>query len=139
MHKLIACSLLSLCVVFATVTIAITAADPGPADITMGEGGKKPSKFPHKAHQATIKCGECHHGMAPDGKKLEYSDGQEIKKCASCHNSTVLAGKMKDKLKLDTMQGAGHGNCQECHKAKKDDEAFKAKKLDKCDTCHPKQ
>jgi len=139
MNKLIACSLLSLCMVFATVTLTQAAADPGPASITLGEGGKKPSIFPHKTHQATIKCGECHHGMGADGKQLAYSDGQEIKKCASCHNDKVLAGKMKDKLKLDTMQGAGHGNCQECHKAKKGEDAFKEKKLDKCETCHPKK
>lgn len=139
MKKLIACSLLSLCMVFASVSSTLAAADPGPADITVGEGGKKPAKFPHKAHQAFSTCGDCHHGMDAAGKQLAYSDGQEIKKCASCHNEKVLAGKVKGAHKLDTMKGAGHGNCQECHKAKKNDEAYKAKKIDKCDTCHAKE
>ena len=47
-----------------------------------------------------------------------------------------LAGKTKGKLKLDTLKGAGHGNCLECHKEQAKDPAKKA--LKSCKTCHPK-
>lgn len=118
----------------------VVASDMGPADITLkseGEMKKPPVVFPHKAHQDTLKCGDCHHGMDADGKQVAYEEGQAIGKCVSCHNTEKLAGKKKDKLELDTFKGAGHGNCLECHKevAAKDE----AKKdLKKCDTCHKK-
>jgi hypothetical protein len=137
MKKFLACCILSFCALFASTVMSL-AADMGPADILMGKEGKKPAQFTHKKHQDAFKCEECHHGMAADGKKIPYVDGQEIKKCGDCHNTSVLAGKMKDKLALDTLKGAGHGNCVECHKAKKDDPAFKDKKIDKCEICHPK-
>lgn len=117
------------------------AGDTGPETITLtatGSAKPKPATFPHKKHQETLKCGECHHGMQ-DGKQVPYAEGMEIGKCESCHNPEKLAGKTKGALKLDTMKGAGHGNCLECHKdmAKKDP-ALKAKGLDKCTTCHAK-
>ncbi len=140
MKKIVACSLVSLCMLLGAVIFAMAAANPGPADITIDAAGKKPAVFPHKKHQDGFKCAECHHGMAADGKQVPYADGQEVKKCGDCHNATVLAGKMKDKLALDTLKGAGHGNCLECHKAKAAaDPAMKEKKLDKCETCHPKK
>ena len=138
MKKIIACSVVSICMLLGTVIFTIAAGNPGPADIVLGEGGKKPAQFPHKKHQDAFKCAECHHSMTADGKQIPYVDGQEIKKCADCHNATVLAGKKKDKLDLDTLKGAGHGNCVECHKAKKDDATIKDKKIDKCTTCHVK-
>ena len=117
------------------------AGDTGPETITLtatGSAKPKPATFPHKKHQETLKCGECHHGMQ-DGKQVPYAEGMAIGKCESCHNPEKLAGKTKGALKLDTMKGAGHGNCLECHKdmAKKDP-ALKAKGLDKCTTCHAK-
>jgi len=139
MRKIVACSVVSFCMLLGTVFFTFAAVNTGPADITIDEGGKKPAQFSHKKHQDAFKCAECHHQMAADGKLVPYVEGQEIKKCASCHNATVLAGKMKDKLALDTLKGAGHGNCVECHKAKKDEPAFKDKKIDKCETCHPKK
>ena len=139
MRKIIACSFFSLSMLIGSVLFTMAAGNVGPADITIDEGGKKPAVFPHKKHQDAFKCGECHHQMAADGKQSPYVEGQEIKKCGSCHNATVLAGKMKDKLALDTLKGAGHGNCLECHKAKKDEPAIKDKKIDKCETCHPKK
>ncbi len=138
MNKFLACGVIALCMLLGSVFSTI-AANNGPAGITMDEGGKKPAVFPHKKHQDAFKCGECHHGMSADGKQVPYQDGQEIKKCATCHNATVLAGKTKGTLALDTLKGAGHGNCVECHKAKKDEAAIKGKKIDKCDTCHPKK
>lgn len=139
MKKIIACSVVSLCMLLGTVFFTSAAGNLGPADITLDEGGKKPVQFSHKKHQDAFKCAECHHGMAADGKQVPYVEGQEVKKCGACHNATVLAGKMKDKLALDTLKGAGHGNCLECHKAKKDEPAIKDKKIDKCETCHPKK
>jgi len=117
------------------------AGDTGPETITLtatGSAKPKPATFPHKKHQETLKCGECHHGMQ-DGKQVPYAEGMEIGKCESCHNPEKLAGKTKGALKLDTLKGAGHGNCLECHKemAKKD-QALKQKGLDKCTTCHAK-
>ncbi len=117
------------------------AGDTGPETITMtatGSAKPKPATFPHKKHQETLKCGDCHHGMQ-DGKQVPYAEGMEIAKCESCHNPEKLAGKTKGALKLDTLKGAGHGNCLECHKemAKKDP-ALKEKGLDKCTNCHAK-
>ncbi|MFW2365038.1 MAG: cytochrome c3 family protein [Desulforhopalus sp.] len=139
LKKILACSVISLFVVFGAISYSL-ATDAGPAEIEMvGAKSKKPKPavFPHAAHQKTLKCADCHHGMA-DGKQVAYTEGQEIGKCESCHNKDVLAGKTKGKLKLDTIKGAGHGNCLECHKemAAKD-EAKKA--LKSCKTCHPKK
>jgi nitrate/TMAO reductase-like tetraheme cytochrome c subunit len=117
------------------------AEDKGPETITMtatGSAKPKPATFPHLKHQETLKCADCHHGMA-DGKQVPYTEGMKIEKCESCHNTEKLAGKTKGALKLDTLKGAGHGNCLECHKemvAK--DPALKEKGLDKCTTCHTK-
>jgi hypothetical protein len=142
LKKVLVCSVISMFVMGGAVISSLATDDKkGPADITMTSSKSakpKPAQFPHEKHQKTIDCAECHHGMA-NGEKVEYTDEMEIKKCEECHNSKVLAGKTKDKLKLDTLKGAGHGNCLECHKemAKKDP-ALKAKNIDKCAACHPK-
>lgn len=142
LKKILACSVVSLFVVCGAVSYSL-AADKGPADITISSSTSakpKPAVFPHAKHQEAFECGECHHGMADDGKQVPYAEGQEIGKCESCHNEEKLAGKMKDKLKLDTIKGAGHGNCLECHKEKaKEDAALKERKIDKCAACHPKK
>ncbi len=140
LKKFLVCSVVSM-FVMGGVVISSMATGTGPADITITDSKSakpKPAQFPHKAHQDKFKCGDCHHGMA-DGKQVPYAEGMEIKKCETCHTGDTLAGKMKDKLKLDTLKGAGHGNCLECHKemAAKDP-ALKEKKIDKCATCHPK-
>lgn len=147
LKKILACTVASLFVLVGSAS-CFAAADPGPADITIvGEKSKKPKPaiFPHKAHQDKIGCGECHHGMA-DGKQVPYTDGQEIGKCESCHNKDVLAGKTMEMagkkkptiLKLDTIKGAGHGNCLVCHK-KIAAENADLKKIAKCSACHPKK
>ncbi|HBT97636.1 MAG TPA: class III cytochrome c [Desulfobulbaceae bacterium] len=126
---------------FLTVGAAVgaIAADKGPAEITLGASGKKPAVFPHAAHQEQgIACAECHHGMAADGKQTPYVDGMAIAKCDSCHNPEKLAGKTLGALKLDTLRGAGHGNCQTCHKAVIAKDSSKDK-LMKCATCHSKK
>ncbi len=141
LKKILACSVVSLFVLCGAVSYSM-AVDAGPADITITHAKSKkpkPAVFPHKKHQDTLECAECHHGMA-DGKKVDYSESLEIQKCETCHNSEVLAGKLKGKLKLDTSKGAGHGNCLACHKAMaKKDAALKERKIDKCAACHPKK
>ena len=59
------------------------AGDTGPETITLtatGSAKPKPATFPHKKHQETLKCGECHHGMQ-DGKQVPYAEGMAIGKC----------------------------------------------------------
>jgi len=140
--RVIASSVVSFFFLCGMVSFTSAAVDKGPENITIvSTTSKKPKKavFPHKQHQEAFKCAECHHQMT-DGKQAPYAEGQEIGKCESCHNKETLAGKKKGKLKLDTIKGAGHGNCLACHKemAKKD-AALKAKKIDKCSACHPKK
>jgi len=113
--------------------------DPGPENITLksSDSSKKdPAVFPHKIHQDSLTCGECHHGMV-DGKQAAYTEGMEIQKCESCHNSEVLGGKKEGKYELDNFKGAGHGNCLECHKTVAKEDSSK-KKLKSCGTCHQK-
>ena len=142
LKKFLVCSVVSMFVMGGAVISSMATSDTGPATITITDSKSakpKPAQFPHKAHQDKFKCGECHHGIA-DGKQVPYTEGMKIQKCETCHTGDTLAGKMKDKLKLDTIKGAGHGNCLECHKemtAK--DPALKEKKLASCTTCHPKK
>ncbi len=132
------CSLSALFLICGFASQALSS-DAGPAELKLvsSDASKKPpAVFPHKTHQDTLKCGECHHGMK-DGKQVAYADGMEIKKCESCHNKDLMDGKKKGKLKLYTFKGAAHGNCLDCHKAvAKKDKAKKA--LKKCKTCHKK-
>lgn len=141
LKKILVCSVVSMFIMGGAV-ISSMATDAGPADITITDSKSakpKPAQFPHKAHQDKFECGECHHGMGADGKQLAYSADLKIEKCETCHTGDKLAGKMKDKLKLDTIKGAGHGNCLECHKKMAAaDPALKEKKIDKCAACHPK-
>lgn len=140
LKKFFACSAVALFVLAGSVNCFAT--NTGPADIVIAsEGSKKPkpAQFPHKIHQEKFDCAECHHGMV-DGEKVAYTADLEIQKCSSCHNAEVLPGKKKDKHKLDTPKGYGHGNCQDCHKAMaKDDPELKAKKIASCSSCHPKK
>lgn len=121
--------------------------DKGPEKITIKPTAKKPKKapveFPHREHQKRLECGECHHSKGEDGKQVAYKEGQKNQKCSTCHNEKELKGRTLDlggkkPLKLDTLKGAGHGNCRACHRAeaKKDP---KKKHLKKCKTCHPKK
>ncbi|NOR23420.1 MAG: class III cytochrome c [Desulforhopalus sp.] len=146
MKKILVCSVVSMFVLGGAVISSMANADKGAAEIKM-VGSKsakpKPAVFPHAKHQEAFKCEECHHGMA-DGKKVAYTEGMDLKgkKCEGCHNSEyeALAGKKMGKLKLDTIKGAGHGNCLACHKKMaKEDASLKERKIDKCAACHPKK
>ena len=144
LKKILVCSVVSMFVVGGAVISSLANVEKGPAEITVGNSKSakpKPALFPHAKHQDELKidCAECHHGMA-DGKQVAYSDSLEIQKCETCHTGDTLAGKKLGKLKLDTIKGAGHGNCLACHKEMaKNDAALKAKKIDKCAACHPKK
>lgn len=142
LKKILACGVVTIFVLVSGVVVSF-GTDNGPEEITLvGSKSKKPKPaiFPHKMHQESIGCGECHHSMADDGKQIPYAEGQEVGTCESCHNKDVLAGKKSGKLKLDTIKGAGHGNCLACHKKMaKENPDLKAKKIAKCATCHPKK
>ena len=136
--KLFVCG---LCIVGLVVTFAGQAltTDSAPENMVLANSqrSKPPALFPHELHAAEYACGECHHGMA-DGKATPYVEGMEIQSCESCHNPDVLGGVKKGKYKLDTLKGAAHANCIECHKAiAKEDPSRKM--LRSCKTCHPKK
>lgn len=112
--------------------VGIAAANKGPEEITLKTAeAKKPAKFPHAKHQATLKCADCHHSKGADGKRVPYAEGQAIGKCESCHNSSMA------NAELNNLKGVGHKLCKDCH-TKKATEVNKPD-LAKCDTCHPKQ
>ena len=111
---------------------AALAADKGPAEIILQSTidpakTPKPATFPHGAHQARLECKTCHHSKGPDGKRIEFVEGQKIEKCETCHN--IKAAGMPEKL--NTFKGAGHALCQDCHKKTKPE-------LAKCSVCHKK-
>ena len=94
--------------------------DIGPESITMKSlHAKKPAEFPHRKHQQTLTCMQCHH---LDGNKLQ------VDKCHSCHNENFAD------QKLDTMKEVGHILCKDCHKKQRN----AGKDISgKCSTCHP--
>jgi hypothetical protein len=115
----------ALAFVFSIAFTGISFANNGPAEITLKtDKAKKPAVFPHKKHQDKLKCAECHHTQAADGKQGPYKAGEE-KKCESCHNEKMANEKLNNFMK------AGHANCKDCHKAKG--------APTKCDACHPKK
>ena len=146
LKKILVCSVVSMFVLCGSVISSLATVDNGPAEIKVeypDSAKPKPAIFPHAEHQKTLACAECHHGMT-DEQKIAYDpenpDKFAIKKCWECHTGDTLAGKKSGKLKLDTIKGAGHGNCLACHKQMaKEDAALKAKKIDKCAACHPKK
>jgi hypothetical protein len=142
LKKIFVCSVVSMFVLGGAVISSLASDEKGPAEITIVDSKSdkpKPAQFPHKQHQEKFECAGCHHTMT-DGKQVAYTEGMKIQKCETCHTGDTLAGKTKDKLKLDTLKGAGHGNCLECHKEMtKKDPALKDLKLASCKTCHPKK
>lgn len=128
MKKTALCAALAMAVGLG-FTVNATAADKGPADITLqvtkDAGAKpKPAVFPHAKHQEKFACAECHHSKGADGKQVAYKDGQKIEKCETCHNKA--AGMTN--AKVATFKDAAHTNCKGCHTEKK--------APTKCDACH---
>ena len=105
------------------------AATQGPETISLSSPeAKKPAAiFPHRQHQATIKCGTCHHGKDATGKQAPYVAGQELK-CTSCHNGDFANKELNDLMKV------GHARCKGCHAEEK--KAGK-KAPTECKGCHP--
>lgn len=94
--------------------------DIGPEMITMkSASGEKPASFPHRAHQKTIGCMECHH-----------ISGQEmnIDKCASCHIEEM------ENKNLNSIKEAAHARCRDCHKTVSKSGGNAPVK---CSGCHP--
>ncbi len=122
------------------ISVSYAATDKGPAEITLQTKGKKGkfahAVFPHAKHQEKYDCATCHHSMK-DGKQVPYTEGMKIQPCDACHNKEVLAGKKMGKEHLDTLKGAAHARCRECH----DKEAAKnpaLKAIKSCNNCHKK-
>ena len=129
--KLVLCAAAVTFVFSLTLASVSFATDAGPADMTLQtEKAKKPATFPHKKHQDTIGCGDCHHGQSDDGKQTPYAEGMAIAKCDSCHNDTMANAKLNNFMK------AAHANCKDCHK-KMSEEGKNAPT--KCTGCHPKK
>lgn len=104
------------------------ASDTGPEEMVIQtSSAKKPAKFPHKKHQESFECKECHHAKTDDGVKFPYVEGMEVKKCVTCHNSDDMSNP-----KLNSFKLAAHGLCKECHKQNKDSAPTK------CSGCHIK-
>jgi hypothetical protein len=100
--------------------------------------------FSHKKHNVAYKvvCTDCHHAFK-DGKNV-WKDGDEIKKCDSCHSKTK-APTGKDAPKMSTEEkikefhySAIHENCMGCHKANKK-AGKKTPGPTACKECHPKK
>jgi hypothetical protein len=101
----------------------------GPAEMELQTAAaKKPAKFPHRKHQESFECGECHHAKTDNGVKDPYVEGMEIKKCASCHNKDDMSNPKLNHFKL-----VAHALCKECHKKNKDSAPTK------CSGCHIKK
>jgi cytochrome c553 len=104
------------------------ASDAGPEEMELKTAAaKKPAKFPHRKHQESFTCADCHHTKGDDGKKALYVEGMEIKKCISCHNKDDM-----DDPKMNNFKVVAHGLCKECHKKNKDTAPTK------CSGCHIK-
>jgi hypothetical protein len=102
--------------------------DTGPETIKLkSPSGKKPAQFPHKKHQESFTCNDCHHAKTGDSAKSPYEEGMQVNKCIFCHNKDDMANP-----KLNSFKLAAHGLCKECHKRNRDTAPTK------CSGCHIK-
>jgi len=114
--------LTAACALAFTVSTGVSFADNGPEEMVLKTAaGKKPSAFPHKAHQEKNECAACHHSQNADGTKGPYVAGEE-KKCESCHNDSFA------NAKLNSFKAIAHERCKGCHKEKGVSTS--------CKTCH---
>ncbi len=115
---------LVVAMMFALLTAGLAFAGQGP-EVVVLKARKGNVHFPHWKHQATLKCGVCHHRMGPDGKQLPYEKGQQIKKCDDCHNKSLPNKSLNKPMKVF------HKRCKGCHKHEK-------KGPTRCSGCHKK-
>ena len=109
------------------LSVTLSLANNGPAEITLNADGKKPAVFPHAAHQAKNDCATCHHKIV-EGKRAPIAEGDSVAKCGTCHNAEFANEKLR------TYKDIGHGLCKTCHKEMKD-----AGAPTKCTGCHVKK
>ena len=88
--------------------------------------GKKPARFPHRKHQESFTCEQCHHSKTGNGMQSPYVEGMKINKCAFCHNDNMT------NPNLNSFKLAAHGLCKECHKQNSDSAPTR------CSGCHIK-
>jgi predicted CXXCH cytochrome family protein len=94
----------------------------GAADMTLQtEAARKPAVFPHRQHQESYACTNCHHAK---------EEVMVIDKCAGCHTKDI------SNADVNSYKKAAHKLCKDCHK-----EVNKAGKEApiKCSGCHPKK
>jgi len=104
------------------------AGNTGPEEMELKTAaGTKPARFPHKKHQESIGCKECHHAKTKKGLQAPYVDGMVVANCFTCHNAEDMAN-----VKLNSFKLAAHTLCKECHKKYKDSAPTK------CTGCHIK-
>lgn len=124
MYKLIRETLLTSVILLFSTHNSVFAGDLDPVKIIMKSetsGKNYPAFFPHNAHQFYISCSQCHHGMDRNNQKTEFRKEQEVVKCSTCHNRKKMSDKtieftpLKKFLRLDTMAGAAHASCLDCH------------------------
>ncbi len=97
-----------------SASAAFTGEGQGPEQVVMQstvdpEKVPKPAYLPHHEHQ-WLECDGCHHTKSRNGKKVDWTPGQPIEKCETCHNSK--AGLQEQ---FATLKRAGHKLCMECH------------------------
>jgi hypothetical protein len=107
---------LALILGFLAASSISLATDAGPETMELKtSAAKKPARFPHKKHQGSFACRECHHTKTGDSVKSPYVDGMQIRKCITCHNIDDMKNP-----KLNSFKLASHGLCKECHRQHKD-------------------
>ncbi len=141
-RKFVSCLAITALFMFSAVFLGL-AAQQAPEKITLKPSiwpteTKTPVEFSHKKHSAEYKvaCDQCHHVMK-DGKNV-WKEGDEVKKCETCHTEATTQGEMKlppDQKKLN-LKIAFHTKCQTCHKKAKAEKPD-SKAPTTCTGCHP--
>ena len=103
---------------------------PGEEMIIKGE--KKSARFSHPGHlNLGVSCGQCHHDSEHQpltDKDIAAMENSQQLLCASCHNKDFA------NPELQTLKGAFHARCLECHKQGVDGKTGPTK----CSDCHVK-
>ena len=113
-------------------------AQDAPDDMTIDNQGykrdrKPPVEFTHLNHAEDyeIACTECHHEYE-EGKNV-WEEGNEVKKCVSCHNLSKSEGNIK-KASI-----AFHRNCKGCHRELAKTGVSEDAPYKQCTSCHERE